>query len=57
MAKAKAAIPILFDAVSGAKDALSLLRQEGPRAVIEKYGRKFYDELQQVDDRLRADLL
>jgi hypothetical protein len=56
MAKAKAAIPILFDAVSGAKDALSLLRQEGPRAVIEKYGRKFYDELQQVDDRLRADL-
>ena len=56
MAKAKAAIPILFDAVSGAKDALSLLRQEGPRAVIEKYGRRFYDELQQVDDRLRADL-
>ena len=56
MAKAKAAIPILFDAVSGAKDALSLLRQEGPRAVIEKYGRRFYDELQQVDDRLRAEL-
>ena len=33
-----------------------MLRQEGPRAVIEKYGRRFYDELQQVDDRLRADL-
>lgn len=56
MAIAKAALPILFDAASGAKGALSLLRQQGPRAVIEKYGRKFYDELQQVDDRLRADL-